>query len=399
LKAVDEAIRLAPRHSEAYIVRGALLNEEGRADESLAAIEEAERLGASGNPFFGVRAVARAILGDPGEALADFDRALADDPTDAQTHYNRAFLRIATGDWKEGWADHEWRLKMREHAHNTYVRLAPKWRGEPLTGKRLLIYAEQGHGDTFQFVRYLRLIESDAAGITLVAPEAVRRLLAANFPSVDVAESTGLRAGFDYQASLVSLPAIFGTTPETVPRNVPYLTAEAGRIVKWRERLGGEGFRVGIVWQGNLKYARDRDRSIPLARYAPLAAIPGVRLISVQAMVGLDQLDKLPDGMKVERLGEEIEKNPDGFREIAAVMANLDLLIMSDTGPTHLAGALGRPVWLATSRYPDWRWMRERDDTPWYPAMRLFRQQTAGDWRGVFAGMAGELGALVEKGR
>ena len=214
---------------------------------------------------------------------------------------------------------------------------------------------------------------------------------AANFPRVDVTASVGMRTGFDYQISLMSMPQVLGTTLETLPAATPYLFAEEERIAKWRQRLGAEGFKVGIVWQGSRKYLRDHDRSIPLFHFAPLGRIPGVRLISVQSQIGLEQLNALPDGMKVETLGEEIVANPDGFREVAAVMANLDLLIMSDTGPTHLAGALARPVWVPLARQPDWRWMRERDDSPWYPTMRLFRQKTAGDWSEVFARLAGEL--------
>ncbi|MEJ0096688.1 MAG: glycosyltransferase family 9 protein [Bauldia sp.] len=339
--------------------------------------------------------MALTLRGDPGAALADFARVLELEPDNGLAHYNRALVRIAIGDWQDAWAEHEWRLTARAHVHNTYAKLAPTWRGEPLAGRRLLVYGEQGHGDTLQFVRYLRLIESSGAAITLVVQSATRRLLAANFPGVDVTEAVGLRSGFDYQVSLMSLPAVFSTTLESVPAEVPYLAAEAERVARWRERLGGQGFRVGIVWQGSRGYLRDSERSIPLAEYAPLAAVPGVRLISVQSMAGLEQLDSLPPGMQVERLGEEIENNPDGFREVAAVMANLDLLVMSDTGPTHLAGALGRPGWLALSRHPDWRWMREREDTPWYPTMRLFRQETRGDWAGVFARMAGELGTVV----
>jgi tetratricopeptide (TPR) repeat protein len=397
LDAADEAVRLAPNDNEVHVVRGVLLNEMARPEESLAGIEEAGRLGASGKTFFHARAFVRATHGNPDEALADFQRALAIDPGDVQTHYDRALLRLAVGDWKNGWADYEWRLQIRKYAPDASIRQMPQWRGEPLAGKRLLVYAEQGHGDTFQFIRYLRLIESGGAAITLAVPEAARRFLAANFPGIDVTGSVGLRGGFDYQISLMSMPSAFGTMLESLPRNVPYLTAEAERVARWRRRLGTEGFRVGIIWQGSPKYTGDRERSIPLAAYAPLAGVPGVRLISVQAMVGLEQLDGLPAGMKVERLGEEIENNPDGFREMAAVMANLDLLIMSDTGPTHLAGALGRPVWLALTRYPDWRWMRDREDTPWYPTLRLFRQETMGDWAGVFARMAQELSATVSE--
>ena len=397
LAAADEAVRLAPGDHEGWTTRGIVFGEMGRLAESLEALDEARRLGASGKAFFHARALARAALGDPNEALADFERTLAIDPKDFQTHHNLAFLKLATGDWKDGWAEHEWRLKAREHRHNAFVQTAPKWEGQPLSGKRLLVYAEQGLGDTIQFVRYLRRIEESGAEITLMVAEPVRRLFHANFPDIDVTTSTGMRTGFDYQISLMSMAHAFGTTLESLPVDVPYLVADEERVAKWRERLGTDGFRVGIVWQGSVKYPRDHQRSIRLPEYAPLGRVPGVRLISVQSMVGLDQLKALPEGMKVETLGEEVVNNPDGFREVAAVMANLDLLIMSDTGPTHLAGALGRPVWVALSRHPDWRWMRDRDDSPWYPTMRLFRQKAPGDWPEVFARLAAELAAEVRR--
>jgi tetratricopeptide (TPR) repeat protein len=391
LAAAGEAVRIAPEDSESFVTLGTALNEVGRFDESFEAFERARELGASGQGFLGLRAVAKAMVGDPQEALADFEASLALAPDDAETHCNRAFLRISLGDWAEGWPEYEWRLKLPRYAPRTEVKQIPRWTGEPLAGKRLLVYGEQGHGDTLQFVRYLDMIDRSETEVTFLAQKAVCRLLADNFPDHSVIDNLSLSTKFDVRVSLMSLPAIFRTTPTTLPARIPYLAADPARVTKWHSRIGDQGFRIGVIWQGSSMFPRDRDRSIPLARFAPLARIPGVRLVSVQAMVGLEQLDALPEGMTVERLGSELENNPDGFREMAAIMANLDLLVMSDTGPTHLAGALGRPVWLATSRYPDWRWMREREDTPWYPNMRLFRQATAGDWDGVFARMAGEL--------
>jgi hypothetical protein len=212
-------------------------------------------------------------------------------------------------------------------------------------------------------------------------------------PGVDIADSVGLRSGFDYQISLMSLPHVLKTTAETLPGEVPYLAAEPAYVAKWRERLGADGFKVGIVWQGNPDYPRDRYRSIALRHFAPLASVPGIRLISLQAFNGLDQLDALPEGMTVETLGEEIGR-PEGFDNLAGVMANLDLIVTSDTSAAHFAGALGRPVWVALRCRPDWRWMERRDDSPWYPTMRLFRQKTHGDWDGVFAEIAAELGEV-----
>jgi tetratricopeptide (TPR) repeat protein len=395
LEAADEAMRLAPTDSDSHVVRGIALNGLGRFEDSLAEFDAAERLGASSAPFFDARGVARATLGDPKDALADFTAALALEPDNAETHYNRAFLWLNLGNWEEGWREHEWRLKIPKYAPAASLRNISPWQGQPLHGKRLLAYGEQGHGDILQFVRFLNLIDRDGAAITLGVPPAIRQLLADSFADIDVAELMSLQAQFDYRISLMSLPAVFGTTLATVPAKVPYLSVDPARVAKWARRIGGHGFRVGVVWQGNRNYTRDRERSVPLTAFAPLAAVKGVRLISVQAMVGLEQLDALPAGMNVERLGQELENNPDGFREMAAIMQNLDLLVMSDTGPTHLAAALGRPVWMATSRHPDWRWMKEREDSPWYPTMRLFRQTTAGDWDSVFLRLAEELAGVV----
>jgi hypothetical protein len=397
LDAAQRAAALNPQDYHVHVVRAALLNDMGQHEAALKAIEEARRRGAPDTATLPVQAVGRAMIGDPVEALADFDRALAIDPNNVYIYYNRSSLHLATGNWERAWPDFDERLRLQQHLHEKYAKLAPKWNGEPLNGKHLLIYSEQGHGDILQFIRFLRLIEGPDVEVTLVAKTALERLLAANFPTVHVVSELGLRRKFDYQISVLSLPGVFRATPATLSPPVPYISAAPERVARWAARVGGTGMRVGIIWQGDPSYARDGTRSIPLSRYAPLAEVPGVRLFSVQALVGLDQLDALGDKLKITRFGEELERNPDGFQEMAAIMANMDLLIFSDTGPTHLAGAMGRPVWVALTRYPDWRWMRDREDTPWYPTMRLFRQETQGDWDGVFARIARELAAEVAR--
>jgi len=255
LAAVDRSIALSPDSSEAHVVRADILGELGRVQECLSALDEARRLGASDQMIFHKRALAR-MDGEPSGALADFDRALALNPDHVPARRDRGFLKLALGDLLAGWADHEW-LRERACDHHYFMATAPQWQGEPLGGERLLVNAEHGLGDTFQFVRYLRLIENQGAVITLAVPEAARRLLAASFPGISV-------TGFDFHASLMSLPSVFGTTLETIPANVPYLSADAALVAKWRQIIGTEGFRVGIVWQGNPAYQRDRFRSIPL---------------------------------------------------------------------------------------------------------------------------------------
>ncbi len=220
---------------------------------------------------------------------------------------------------------------------------------------------------------------------------AVLRLVGSLPVPVEWFDRVGAVGGFDYQIPLLSLPLVLGTRIDSIPAAVPYLNPNRDAVAAWRERIGGAGTRVGVVWQGNPRYGQDHRRSVPLRHFAPLAALPGVRLFSLQAVHGLDQLGSLPAGMVVEQLGEGITANPDGVSEIAAAMAALDLVVSSDTAMAHLAGALGRPVWVALNDEPDWRWLFERPDSPWYPTMRLFRQKAPGDWDGVFARIAAAL--------
>jgi len=199
---------------------------------------------------------------------------------------------------------------------------------------------------------------------------------------------------FDVTCPLLSLPGVFGTLPHTIPASPGYVTADPAAVERWRNRLGEGGVRVGIAWQGKPGVQVDRGRSIPLASFAPLARIPGVRLISLQKNVGIDQLAQLPPGMQVETLGSDFDSGPGAFLDTAAVMMNLDLVVSSDTAVAHLAGALGRHTWLALKAVPEWRWGQTTERSPWYPTMRLFRQTEAGDWATVFASMANAFAAL-----
>jgi tetratricopeptide (TPR) repeat protein len=398
LAASDAAIASAPKNSEAHLARGMALTQLGRYDEARAALDLAGRFGASGAKLERARAVALCGAGRLDDGLAAYDRAIADNPDDAGARYHRSFIFLAWGDYEMGWREHEWRLKTPGFNRPELLKVAPLWKGEDVTEKKVLLYSEQGAGDTIQFARYASLVAARGGRVSMVVHESLRRLFAANFPEMDVSNAIGMRAGFDYQAPLMSLPHIFGMRGEAeIPRDVPYLAADPERVAKWRSRLGHEGFKVGISWQGNAEYSSDQFRSIPLRRFASLASVPGVRLISVQAIHGLDQLQDLPKGMTVETLGEELVNNPDGFREMAAVIANLDLMIVSDSAPAHLAGALGRPVWLALAKQPDWRWLVGRSDSPWYPTMRLFHQREAGDWAGLFEEIAAALGEDVAR--
>ena len=398
LAAADTASSIAPENAEAHLVRAMVLCRLGRFDEAWSVLDLAERFGAPTALLYRTRAVALADVGRLEEAVAAYDRVLADDPDDMTARYHRSFVFLARGEYETGWAEHESRLKLATFPRPQLLKMAPLWKGEDINGKKVLLHSEQGAGDTIQFVRYARLVAALGGRVSMVVHESLRRLFAANFTDMDVSDAVGLRTGFDYQAPLMSLAHIFGTNSEAaIPRDVPYLVADPERVAKWGSRLGHEGFKVGIGWQGNAEYPGDGLRSIPLKDFAPLTGVAGVRLISVQALWGVDQLQDLPDGMTVETLGEELVNNPDGFREMAAVIANLDLMIVSDSAPAHLAGALGRPVWVALRDHPDWRWLTGRSDSPWYPTMRLFRQNSAGDWPGVFEEIAAALGVEARR--
>ena len=199
----------------------------------------------------------------------------------------------------------------------------------------------------------------------------------------------------DFQVALMSLPHQFNTELSSIPNKVPYLKAEPKLEARWRARIGTCGFRIGIAWQGNPSTKIDEGRSVPLEEFIPLAGIPGIRLISLQKHVGLDQLACLPSDVKIETFGDDLDNGPDAFVDTAAVMNSLDLIITSDTSIAHLAGGLGRPTWVALKYVPDWRWLLDREDSPWYPTLRLFRQSERDDWRSVFSKIERELHALL----
>jgi tetratricopeptide (TPR) repeat protein len=396
LAAVDRAVALSSGDPQPHVARAAILISLHRLEEAADELESARGLGADGATYHHAVAGLAEQRGDFDLARAAMKQVLARAPGNAAFHLNHAYLLLSLGDHAAGWVEHEWRLRVPSLSQPKMQAAAPAWKGEDVGGKKVLLYAEQGHGDTIQFTRYVRRVAARGAAVTLVVQEALRRLYEENFPDMDVASALGMRSAFDFQASLMSLAHIFGAMGEALPAEVPYLAANPSRSEKWRRRLG-EGFKVGIVWQGNPKYKADRTRSFQPVEFRPLAEIPGVRLISLQTHGPADALKTLPPGMRVETLGEEVVNNPDGFREMAAVMANLDLLVTSDTGPAHLAGALARPIFVALSHKPDWRWMNTGTTTPWYPTMRLFRQEANGDWPGVFARIAEAVAAMAAR--
>jgi tetratricopeptide (TPR) repeat protein len=379
------------------LARARILIELNRCAEALALLPSNPPRGAIGARVMAGRSAALWRMERRDEALAA-GRAAVDlaGPGDAEVHEELAFLCLKVGDFARGWDEHEYRLAKSYGRMREAEQTSPVWRGEDLRGKRVRVLSEQGFGDTLQFARYLLPLHALGATVIAVVQPGLRKLMGSMAAPIVWAESAAASADDDFHVHLMSLPQRFATRLETIPRDVPYLFADAERAREWAGRIGTDGFRIGVAWQGNPNQSVDHLRSVALAHFAPLAAVPRVRLISVQALRGLEQLGALPPGMAVEDLGSLVGANPEGFSEIAAVMANLDLVATSDTAVAHLAGALGRPVWLALHHDPDWRWLRERRDSPWYPAMRLFRQRNPGDWVPVFAEMAKALAGLAD---
>lgn len=386
-----DAVGLDPGLAAAHAQLGDLLLRRGELDAAAEALSQALAL----NPADAVSAFnlgnAHRRLGRIEAAVESFGRAVEIDPVLAMAHQNRAVCRMLLGDWAGGFAEYAWRHRCPGPELRDYPQ--PAWDGsQDLAGRTLFIYPELFLGDAIQFARYARLAEDRGAQVVFAAPRALHGLLSTLSATIRLIGRDDPPPPFDLHCALMDLPAAFGVTPADVKLSEPYLSADPGRVAAWRGRIGPAGLRIGVCWQGSTRPgAETLGRSFALADLAPLAALPGVRLISLQKHDGLDQLDRLPPGMAVETLGPDFDAGADAFLDTAAAMQACDLVVTADTAVAHVAGATGVRTWLPLPATPDWRWLLGRDDTPWYPRMRLFRQQARGAWGPVFTAMAAEL--------
>lgn len=346
---------------------------------------------------------ARLAQGDTDGGARSYRRAVTVEPR-PEYRKNLGTCLLMAGDYAAGAEAYEGRLEQAVWPRRSLP--GTPWTGQPLAGRTLLVHFEQGLGDSFQFVRYAPLLQRMGARVVFECQPALKRILA-TAPGIDrlVAHGEPLPA-CDHHVSLMSLMHRLDTKLDSIPGGVPYLRAEPALVARWRERLGVRGgeLRVGLNWHGSTP-----ARSVPLSCFAPLAGIPGLRLYSLQKVSGLDELSRLDGGrldggrlggaLRVEVPGPDYDAGPDAFVDTAAVMESLDLVISCDTSVCHLAGALGRPVWVLLRWFADWRWMRGREDTPWYPTMRLVRQPSPGDWAGAVALVAERLEAMVRERR
>jgi tetratricopeptide (TPR) repeat protein len=378
--AYREALRLKPDFAEAHCSLGFVLYDQRRLEEAEACQREALKLQPGLTIALNGLAMVLSEQRRFAEAHTHWREIQRRHPEDADAHHNRSIALLLTGQLAEGWREYEWRDKTANATSSGRHFKEPRWNGEPLGGKVLLVHAEQGLGDTLQFCRYLPFLKAERV-IFEVQPPLKRLLLPLPGPVQLVARGEPLPA-FDVQCPLLSLPLIHGTTLDTIPADIPYLSAEPAEIDRWRERLSGlPGLRVGLVWAGGARprlpwfAAMDKRRSVPLAELAPLGAVSGVSFVSLQKGPASLQAAYPPAGM---RLTDYTTELPD-MAATAALIANLDLVVSVDTAVAHLAGALVKPVWLLNRVDTDWRWLLDRDDSPWYPTLRQFRQG-AGGW-------------------
>ena len=395
LAAFQKSVALKPEQPETYVNCANMLMELDRLDEALDACERAINVKADYAPALLSRANLLQHVGRSEEAFAAYEATIAAKPDYAEGYYHRGSALLLHGQFEQGWRDFEHRWEAADCGFTRPELRARSWRGEDLKGRSMVVYSEQGLGDAIQFSRFMPQLVELGARLTFLCHPNLVRLFRPFAAEMEVVGSCAADRKFDFQCALMSLPERLGITAKNLPGPIPYLFAEPELVAHWAERIGAHDVKVGIGWQGNPKGLIDKGRSVPLRKFHPLS-MPGVRLISLQRTHGLDQLAQLPAGMNVETLGA-FDERKDAFIDTAAIMQDVDLIITSDTATAHLAGALGRPCWVALKHMPDWRWMVERSDSPWYPSIRLFRQHSRGDWDSVFADIADVLRALAER--
>jgi len=392
LASYDRALALSPGHVHALSNRGLALFELGRCDEALDHYTQALRVAPGFVPAHLKRGNTLVKLKRMEEALASYTRAIALAPNNREANFNAAITRLCLGDFCEGWKQYEYRWDRKKYAPRpNFPR--PIWRGEmDVRGKTILLTAEQGLGDAIQFVRYAPLVAALGAKVLLGVHRPLTALMATVPGISQVVGPDETLPDFDLYCPLLSLPLAFATDLATIPATVPYLRPHEGRLAKWRGRLAESGrLRVGICWAGSAAHANDCNRSIPLDRFATILSVSDVDFVSLRKEVS-DLETAILRRHDVLQLGEEFGD----FADTAAVVAQLDLVISADTSVAHLAGAMAKAVGLLVPFSPDWRWLLERTDSPWYPTMRLFRQTAIGDWDGPLARVRAELAALAD---
>ena len=331
-------------------------------------------------------------LGEFDEAEYSYKRAMSFDPDHAEANCNLSFIYLSQGKLEIGFSLYEWRLKRRDNSWPSPRKRFDLGELNTLAGKRFFVYEEQGLGDIIQFSRYLTMLEQNGAIVTFKVARKLHGLLGTMANSVKLTELHLNEDDLDFEAPLMSLPLIFKTKMSTIPSQDSYLYADPKRVVGFANKLDDQSFKIGICWQGATTKGGS-GRSFPLHHFKFISQLPNVKLISLHKGEGLNQLQSIDFNIKA--FGSSFDSGRDAFLDTAAVMANCDLIITSDTSIAHLAGALGRPTWVVLKQFPDWRWMLDGSTTPWYPNMKLYRQTKFGNWDSVFDRINRDLSLLL----
>ena len=389
----DAALALMPGHPGALYNRGNALLDLGRYDEAIAAFDRALAAVPGHLNAWNNRGRALQALNRHADAIGSFDKAIALQKDFADAHFNRALSLLTLGDLSRGFAQYEWRWRRTGMRDTRRGYGKPLWLGEyPPARKTILLTAEQGLGDTIQFARYVPLIAQSGARVVLEVPPELKTLLAGLAGVASCHARGDPLPAYDVHSPLGSLPLALKTEPATIPADIPYLHADEAHLAKWRPRLEGlPGKRVALAWAGNVSHANDRNRSVDLALLEPLLALEGISFLSIQRELRGDDAERLARHANVSHLGGDLSDMAD----TAALLTLADLTISVDTSVVHLAGSLGRPVWVMLPFAPDWRWTLTGAASPWYPQARLFRQPTLGDWPSVIATLRAELARFV----
>jgi Flp pilus assembly protein TadD len=391
VKACREALRLQPNLLGAPANLANALSDIGQFDEAIALYRRALEIAPEHAETWSGLGLALRGAGQLGEALAACQRAAALRPERAVVQWNLAHVLLLMGQFAEGWAAYEWRWGVPEFPSKRRDFTQPAWRGEDLAGRTILLHAEQGMGDTIQFVRYAPLVAARGGAVMLECQPSLARLLESAPGVARVIPAGQALPSFDVQVPLLSLPHVFKTGLHSIPASTPYLQPPADATARWAESLKSDGRkRIGLAWAGNPQQRYAVHKTVPLAALAPLIAQDKAQFFSLQVGDASGDLTRLPRPRVID-LAPQLQD----FAETAAAIRALDLVITADTVVAHVAGALGKPCWVMLQAVPDWRWLLERDDCPWYPGMRLFRQAKAGDWSAVISQVDAALQAVL----
>jgi len=384
----EKELRINPDHADTYNNIGIILHSKGEIDESIRYYEKALVLNPGSENVYNNFAFALKDNGVLDKAIYCYQKALQLNPAQALIHYGLSMTLLLDGNFNEGWKEYEWRRQT--GAFSQYVRnfARPLWDGSDIAGRTILLHDEQGFGDTIQFIRYAHLLAQKGAKVIVECQREIVNLLK-SVDGIQQVIARGEESEFDIYCPLLSLPLMFNTTLDSIPAKIPYVAGDPLLVQKWRDKLRYDNskFKVGLVWAGKPEHKNDRNRSCRLEVFSPFAELGDISFYSLQKGRAAEQAKNPPGAMKLLDYTDDISD----FSDTAGLIMNLDLIVSVDTSVVHLAGALGKPVWTLLPFAPDWRWLLRREDCPWYPTMRLFRQPSPGNWQAVIAKVKDEL--------